>query len=147
MDAKKNGTKHAEPRRSDLATAVAFVNNEIVLGCLKRVLAEIGYQTRHEVDAAPKAKIAVVGAYFAHLGIIRQLRAANPSLPVLIIETVDYPLNGFLASVDEIYDVLRIGRPMGSDVERRLREWFSDSRGRSLTQAGPANGKRSKRRE
>ena len=119
--------------KNQTKVAVMFVNNEIILESLKKAVEKLGYEVRQDMDSCLDARFAIIGAYFAYLGIIKQLRAINPLMPVVVIESSDYKLNGFLGeSGNEVYDVIHIDNNDELEISRKIQDWFSKGQGKLL---------------
>ena len=111
--------------------AVVFENNEIVLNAVRKVLEGLGYEVRRDVESARHADIGFVGAYFALLGVVHQLRQMNALLPLVLIVNSDQKL--CLQSAKDFYDIIHIQTRDQGRVRDRVARWFSEGQGRFLS--------------
>ena len=112
--------------------ALVFVNNEIVMKAVKSALEKRGYEVRYDIESCAGAKLGVIGAYFAYLGIVKQLLDLNPALPVILIENNELKLDEISGSSKELYDVIKIENHDEREISRKIGQWFSQENGRRL---------------
>ena len=110
-------------------TVTALIGNEILLGAVKKVLQKMGYQVRTDMESCGKADFAIIGAYFLLLGVVNQVRAKNPSLPMVLIDTPHTALNG---NGDFFYDVIDLDGSSEMDSMETIEKWFTEGRGKFL---------------
>ncbi len=116
--------------------AVLLVNNETARNAMRDVLGGAGFEVRQDVGACQIAEVGFIGAYFALLGVVRQVRAIDPLLPLVIVRNGDHELGTELELHQDYYDVIKLDYSNEVDVRQKFSRWFSEGHGKVLVGSG-----------
>jgi hypothetical protein len=124
VDAKKN---HREK------TVTALIGNEILFRAVKTALENLGYKVRANIESCAASEFAVIGSYFLWLGVVNQVHSVNPSLPLVLVKTPSYDLNG---DGKHFYGVIELEENSEMEAREKIAKWFNKGEGKLLVQKG-----------
>src|SRR5690242_11664540 len=75
-------------------TVTVLMGNEILRGAAKKVLHKLGYRVRTDLASCANADFAIIGAYFLLIGVVKHVKALNPLLPLVLVDTPHAAMNG-----------------------------------------------------
>ena len=114
-------------------TAVVLIGNEVVMGVLESVLRRVGYEVCRGTETVGSADLAVITAYFMELGVLNQLRLANPNLPIVLITHSGYKVTG---NEKFFYDIVELDGRSAIETDEKITRWFLEGQGKYLIQSG-----------
>ncbi len=114
-------------------TVAVFLNNDIILSAVKKTLEGRGYQVCQDIQACAEADFAFIGFYFAMLGILRQVRRINLSLPLILITSSEHEWRDSLWSMKDFYDVIKVDGHNEIEICQKIEQWFCEGSGNFLS--------------
>ena len=120
MDAKQGQSKKV---------VTVLIGNEILSSAARKVLERMGYEVCTDMESVPRADFAIIGSYFLILGVVNQLRAIHPSMPIILIKAPSYELNG---NRGDFYDVIELSGSSEAEACGIIGKWFTEGHGKFL---------------
>ncbi len=112
-------------------TATVLMGNEILLRAAKKVLQRMGYGVRTDLASCGEADFVIIGGYYLPLGVVNHVLAANPSLPLILMDTPHASLNGYSKY---FYGTIGLGEVSDMNATDEIEKWFAGEKGRLLTE-------------
>ena len=113
----------------NMKAATALIGNEVLLHAAKKALQDIGYSVLTSIESCAEADFAIIGSYFLWLGVVKQVRALNPSLPLVLLATPPYDLNG---DSRHFFGVIELNGNSEMDAREKISKWFAEGQGKLL---------------
>ena len=107
----------------------ALIGNEVLLQAAKKALKDMGYSVLTNIESCADADFAIIGSYFLWLGVVKQVRALNPSLPLVLLATPPYDLNG---DSRHFFGVIELNGNSEMDAREKITKWFTEDQGKFL---------------
>ena len=120
MDAKQGQSKKV---------VTVLIGNEVLLRAAKKSLQDMGYSVLMSIESCADADFAIIGSYFLWLGVVKQVRALNPSLPLVLLATPPYELNGYSR---HFFGVIELNGNFEMDAREKITKWFTEDQGKFL---------------
>jgi hypothetical protein len=116
--------------------AVLLVNNEVTRNAIKGILEDGGFEVRQDIESCREAVVGFIGSYFALLGVVRQVRATNLLLPLVLVRNGEYGLDTEFDLHRDFYDVIQVDYTNEMDIKQKVARWFSEGHGKPLINGG-----------
>ena len=126
----RSGENNMEPKLSKNKRMVAvLIGNEILSSAARKVLERMGYEVCADMGSVPRADFAIIGSYFLWLGVVKQVRVLSPSLPLVLLATPPYELNGYSR---HFFGVIELNGNFEMDAREKITKWFTEDQGKFL---------------
>ena len=106
-----------------------LVGNEVLFGAAKKALEGMGCAIRTDVQSSAISGFAIIGSYFLWLGVVKQLQSLNSSLPIILLATPPYELNG---DGGHLFGVVELNGNSEMDAREKISKWFTEGQGKFL---------------
>lgn len=113
-----------------------LVNNEVTRNAIKGILEDGGFEVRQDIESCREAVVGFIGSYFALLGVVRQVRATNLLLPLVLVRNGEYGLDTEFDLHRDFYDVIQVDYTNEMDIKQKVARWFSEGHGKPLINGG-----------
>ena len=107
----------------------ALIGNEVLLQAAKKSLQDMGYSVLTNIESCADADFAMIDSYFLWLGVVKQVCALNPSLPLVLLATPPYDLNG---DSRHFFGVIELNGNSEMDAREKISKWFTEGQGKFL---------------